>query len=61
MVRTAQTSQASAQPSGWIQREYADHEGNTIILGKDANESQFYKPEEGEAYRLQIYSTAPIQ
>ncbi|KAJ5519320.1 hypothetical protein N7453_001742 [Penicillium expansum] len=61
MVRTAQTSQASAQPSGWIQWEYADHEGKIVILGKDANESQFYRPEGGEAYRLQIYSTAPIQ
>ncbi|KAJ6066025.1 hypothetical protein N7499_012099 [Penicillium canescens] len=53
----------SDQPRRWIQREYADHEGNTVILGKvaAANESQFYRPEDGEAYRLQVHSTTPIQ
>ncbi|KAE8340456.1 hypothetical protein BDV24DRAFT_133930 [Aspergillus arachidicola] len=45
-----------------MQREYVDHAGNTIILGKVvAYESQFYRPEDGEAYRLQVYSTTAIQ
>ncbi|KAJ6080521.1 hypothetical protein N7467_010274 [Penicillium canescens] len=62
MARTAQIARdPSDQPRRWIQREYADHDGNTVILGKFANENQFYRPEEGEAYRLQVYSTTPIQ
>ncbi|KAJ6012425.1 hypothetical protein N7522_002780 [Penicillium canescens] len=62
MARTAQVARdPSEQPRRWIQREYADHDGNTVILGKFANENQFYRPEEGEAYRLQVYSTTPIQ
>ncbi|CAP80281.1 hypothetical protein E8E15_007562 [Penicillium rubens] len=64
MARTAQIARGpSDPPRRWIQREYADHEGNTVILGKISSESQFNQPEseEFEAYRLQIYSTAPIQ
>ncbi|KAJ6186194.1 hypothetical protein N7519_007495 [Penicillium mononematosum] len=63
MARTAQIARGpSDPPRRWIQREYAGHEGNTVILGKISSESQFYQPEpeELEAYRLQIYSTAPI-
>lgn len=63
MVRTAQTARELSDPVvRWIQREYLDHEGNTVILGKvAAYESQFYRPDDAEAYRLQVYSTAPIQ
>ena len=62
MARTDQIAQdPSEQPRRWIQREYADHEGDTVILGKFANENQFYRPEAGEAYRLQVYSTTPIR
>lgn len=63
MARTAQIARdPSDEPIRWIQREYVDHQGNTVILGKvTANASKFYRPENGEAYRLQIYSTTPIQ
>ncbi|KAJ5956923.1 hypothetical protein N7501_011202 [Penicillium viridicatum] len=62
MVRTAQVARYPSDPiRRWIQREYPDHGGNTVILGKFSYESQFYRPEEGEAYRLQVYSTTPIQ
>ncbi|RMZ48625.1 hypothetical protein AFCA_008549 [Aspergillus flavus] len=63
MARTAQTARdPSDPPTRWMQREYVDHAGNTVILGKvAAYESQFYRPEDGEAYRLQVYSTTPIQ
>jgi hypothetical protein len=63
MVRTAQiTWDPSDSPVRRIQQEYTDHKGNTVILGKvAANESQFYQPEDGEAYRFQVYSTTPIQ
>ncbi|KAJ5603247.1 hypothetical protein N7537_006203 [Penicillium hordei] len=62
MVRTAQIARYPSDPiRRWIQREYADHGGNTVILGKFSYESQFYRPEEGEAYRIQVYSTTPIQ
>ncbi|CAG8895609.1 unnamed protein product [Penicillium egyptiacum] len=62
MVRTAQIARYPSDPiDRWIQREYADHQGNTVILGKFPYESQFYRPEEGGAYRLQVYSTTPIQ
>jgi hypothetical protein len=63
MARTAQTARdPSDEPIRWIQREYVDHEGNTVILGKvTAYASKFYLPEDGEAYRLQVYSTTPIQ
>ncbi|OJJ00270.1 hypothetical protein ASPVEDRAFT_70519 [Aspergillus versicolor CBS 583.65] len=63
MVRTAQIARdPNAEPRRWIKREYVDHEGNTVILGKVVSYArQFYSPEEGEAYRLQVYSTTPIQ
>ncbi|OKO99163.1 hypothetical protein PENSUB_8550 [Penicillium subrubescens] len=63
MARTAQTARdPSDEPIRWIQREYVDHEGNTVILGKvTAYASKFYLPEDGEAYRLQVYSTTPIR
>lgn len=63
MARTAQTARdPNAEPIRWIQREYVDHEGNTVILGKVASYArQFYSPEGGEAYRFQVYSTIPIQ
>ncbi|BCS22505.1 uncharacterized protein APUU_30730S [Aspergillus puulaauensis] len=63
MARTAQTARdPNAEPVRWIQREYADHEGNTVIAGKVASYGrQFYRPEEGEAYRFQVYSTTPIR
>lgn len=52
----------SDKPPRWIQREYSDHEGNMVILGKVANyENEFYRPMEGEAYRFQVYSTTPVQ
>ncbi|OQE25534.1 hypothetical protein PENSTE_c006G06344 [Penicillium steckii] len=63
MARIAQIARDSSdEPIRWIQREYVDHQGNTVILGKvTAYASKFYRPENGEAYRLQIYSTSPIQ
>ncbi|KAK6814470.1 hypothetical protein RU639_009372 [Aspergillus parasiticus] len=63
MARTAQNARdPSDPPIRWMQREYVDHAGNTVILGKVvAYKSQFYRPEDGEAYRLQVYSTTPIQ
>ncbi|KAJ5516534.1 hypothetical protein N7527_008094 [Penicillium freii] len=62
MVRTAQVARNPSDPiRRWIQREYLDHGGNIVTLGKFSHESQFYRPEEGEAYRLQVYSTTPIQ
>ncbi|KAJ5514624.1 hypothetical protein N7463_004176 [Penicillium fimorum] len=61
MARTAQTAwDPSEPPRRRIQREYADHKGNAIILGK-VSYGQFYQPEDGEAYRHQVYSTTPIQ
>lgn len=62
MARTAQTSQ-DPDPSiheGWLQHEYVDHQGNTVILGKWASEFNFSNPEEVEEYRVQVYSTTPI-
>lgn len=45
-----------------MQLEYVDHQGKTVILGKvAAYENQFYRPDGGENYRLQVCSTAPIQ
>ncbi|CAI7659481.1 unnamed protein product [Penicillium palitans] len=65
MVRTSQIARDSTEePIRWIQRDYVDHQGNPVILGKVASHGrQFYQPEpnELEAYRLQVYSTAPIQ
>lgn len=65
MVRTSQIARDSIEePIRWIQRDYVDHQGNQVILGKVASHGrQFYQPEpnELEAYRLQVYSTAPIQ
>jgi hypothetical protein len=63
MARTAQIARdPSDEPIRWIQHEYVDHEGNTVILGKvTAYASKFYQPEDSEAYRLQVYSTTPIQ
>jgi hypothetical protein len=61
MARTSQTAQDPSNRTQWFQREYVDHEGNTVILGKVATESRVYKPEEVEEYRLQVYSTTPIQ
>lgn len=62
MARTAQTARdPSDLPIRWIQREYLDHQGNTVIVGKvAAYESQLYRPDDGEAYRLQVYSTTFI-
>lgn len=63
MARTAQIARDPFdEPIRWIQRDYVDHEGNTVILGKlTAYASKFHRPEDGEAYRLQVYSTTPIQ
>ena len=63
MARTAQIARGSSgELILWIQREYVDHQGNTVIPGKvTAYASKFYRPENGEAYRLQIYCTTPIQ
>lgn len=63
MVRTAQTARDPSDPAiRWIQREYVDHEGNTVTLGKvAAYENQFHRPNDGEDYRLQVYSTTPIE
>ncbi|OQE26076.1 hypothetical protein PENFLA_c007G04539 [Penicillium flavigenum] len=65
MVRTSQIARdSSGEPVRWIQRDYVDHQGNPVILGKMATYGrQFHQPEpEGiEAYRLQIYSTIPIR
>lgn len=62
MARTAQTARDPV-PSiyeGLLQREYVDHQGNTVILGKWATESNFSNLEEVEDYRVQVYSTIPI-
>lgn len=65
MVRTSQIARdSSEEPVRWIQRDYVDHQGNPVILGKMATYGrQFYQqePEGIEAYRLQIYSTTPIR
>ncbi|CAI7648877.1 unnamed protein product [Penicillium pancosmium] len=63
MARTSQTARDSnEEPSRWLQQEYLDHKGNKVILGKWVRWGrQFYQPEEIEGYRLQIYSTLPIQ
>ncbi|KAJ5980825.1 hypothetical protein N7481_008123 [Penicillium waksmanii] len=67
MAKTSQTTRDSnKEPCRWIQREYIDHKGNKVILGKWVCWGrQFYQPEEFEGYRLQrfpfleIYSYNP--
>ncbi|RJE24129.1 hypothetical protein PHISCL_03564 [Aspergillus sclerotialis] len=61
MARSTQTAPPSRAPR-WIQRQYIDHQGNTVVLGKVSDEgSDFHEPSGRGAYRLQIYSKAPIQ
>ncbi|KAJ5090323.1 hypothetical protein N7532_009007 [Penicillium argentinense] len=68
MVRTSQIARDSPEePIRWIQRDYVDHQGNPVILGKVASYTrEFYQPEQDEieAYRIQppfleIYSYKP--
>ena len=43
MARTAQIARDSSDPqTRWIQREYLDHQGNPVILGKEGYEHEFF-------------------
>lgn len=62
MARAAPIARDPSDPqTRWIQRKYPDHQGNTVILGKEDYEHQFFTPVGTEACRLQIYSTIPIK
>ncbi|ODM18435.1 hypothetical protein SI65_06306 [Aspergillus cristatus] len=65
MVRTAQTTRKAAAGlvgRRWIQREYVDHQGNPVVLGKYISEEEDFTRPEGEArFIMQIYSSIPLQ
>lgn len=61
MARSSQTARPSRAPQ-WLQHQYIDHQGNTVVLGKVSDEdSDFHEPSGRGAFRLQIYSKVPIQ
>ncbi|KAJ5922317.1 hypothetical protein N7516_010020 [Penicillium verrucosum] len=63
MTRTEQT-RPDPDYTGpkWRQREYPDHQGDTVILGKIASsDREYHQPEGRDAFRLQIYSKPPIK
>lgn len=63
MARTEQT-RPDPDYTGpkWRQREYPDHQGDTVILGKIASsDREYHQPEGRDAFRLQIYSKTPIK
>lgn len=63
MARTEQT-RPNPDYTGpkWRQREYPDHQGDTVILGKIASsDREYHQPEGRDAFRLQIYSKTPIK
>lgn len=54
MVRTEQT-RLDPDYTGpkWRQREYPDHQGDTVILGKIASsDREYHQPEGRDAFRL---------
>ncbi|KAJ6078655.1 hypothetical protein N7467_008408 [Penicillium canescens] len=61
MARTAQTARRDDESPEWHQRQYLDHEGNPIILGKLSKAREFNEPEGNHQYRLQVYTKVPIQ
>ncbi|KAJ5100503.1 hypothetical protein N7456_006555 [Penicillium angulare] len=61
MARTAQNTRPNSSPYQWRQREYSDHQGNPVILGKVSSGQEFEAPEGKEKHTIQIYSKTPIQ
>lgn len=66
MVGTAQTALRAGRVdvlSGrWAQREYIDHQGNPVVLGKFIqHDEEFTQPKGRARYTVQIYSVIPIQ
>lgn len=62
MAITAQTdfSDSGRQPL-WLQRQYDDHQGIPVFLGKLSRQDRdFYAPQGEERFALQIYSKVPI-
>ena len=45
MARTAQTAQRDDENPEWHRRQYLDHEGNPVILGKLSKAPEFNEPE----------------
>ncbi|CAG8903148.1 unnamed protein product [Penicillium egyptiacum] len=58
MARTAQNVPPS-RPHEWRQREYLDHQGNPVILGKVSGDDDSFDAE--EKHTIQIYSKTTIQ
>lgn len=54
MARTAQIARDPSDPqTRWIQREYLDHQGNPVILGKEGYEHEFFNQlREAQTVRL---------
>jgi hypothetical protein len=61
MARAAQTARRYDERPAWHQRQYLDHEGNIVILGKLSEAREFNEPEGYYQYRLQVYTKVPIQ
>ncbi|KAJ6094080.1 hypothetical protein N7467_002925 [Penicillium canescens] len=61
MARTAQSAWREDESPEWHQRQYLDHEGNTVILGKLSKVREFNEPEGNYQYSLLVYTKAPIQ
>lgn len=66
MARTAQTAPRAGTvdvlSDRWAQREYVDHQGNPVVLGKFIqHDEEFTQPVGRARYTVQIYSAIPIQ
>lgn len=61
MARTAQNGRPNPTPPQWRQKEYRDHQGNPVILGKVSRDQSFDASEGKEKYTIQVYSETPIQ
>lgn len=59
MARTAQTMRPR-EPKSWHQRQYLDHEGKPVILGKYSRSHDFKEPDGIYEHRLQVYSTVSV-
>ncbi|KAJ5263450.1 hypothetical protein N7478_011055 [Penicillium angulare] len=46
MARTAQNCPPNPRPYQWRQREYLDHQGNPVIIGKVSRGQEFDAPAE---------------
>ncbi|CAI7571807.1 unnamed protein product [Penicillium pancosmium] len=60
MARSAQTARRNAERPRWHQRQYLDHEGNSVVLGRLCTVQGFNKPEGYYQHRIQIYTKVPI-